>query len=230
LRDLGGYERLVGTGDMSVKFLGVGNSLDAIMNSLSGSGNLRFGKGEILGLDIAGMLRTLDASYVGAGQKTIFEAITASFTIDKGVLRNDDLAFKAPYVTATGAGSVGIGARVLDYRLRPTALAAVDGTGGVMVPLLITGPWAAPKFRLDLEGIAKERLQDEAKKLEERARAEAKAAEARARAQLEQKAQEELGIVRQEGESLEDAAKRRAQEAVDAEAGKLLNRLLGGGN
>ncbi|MCF8487216.1 MAG: AsmA family protein [Rhodobacteraceae bacterium] len=230
LRDLGGYERLVGTGDMSIKFLGVGNSLDAIMNSLSGSGNLRFGKGEILGLDIAGMLRTLDASYVGAGQKTIFEAITASFTMDKGVLRNDDLVFKAPYVTATGAGSVGIGARVLDYRLRPTALAAVDGTGGVMVPLLITGPWAAPKFRLDLEGIAKERLQDEAKKLEERARAEAKAAEARARAQLEQKAQEELGIVRQEGESLEDAAKRRAQEALDAEAGKLLNRLLGGGN
>ena len=228
LRDLGGYERLIGTGDLTLKFLGVGNSMDAIMKSLSGSGTVRLGKGELLGLDIAGMLRTLDANYVGPGQKTIFEAVTASFAIDKGVLANEDLTFKAPYVTATGAGTVGIGARTIDYRLRPTALAAVDGSGGVMVPLLVTGTWAAPKFRLDLESLAKERLEEEAKKLEERARAEVAAAEARARAQIEQKAQEELGIIRQEGESLEDAAKRRAQEALDAEAGRLLNRLLGG--
>jgi AsmA protein len=144
------------------------------------------------------------------------------------VLANDDLSFKAPYVTATGAGTVGLGARTLNYRLRPTALAAVDGTGGVMVPLLVTGTWAAPKFRLDLESLAKERLEEEAKKLEERARAEAAAAEARAKAALEQKAQDELGITRKEGESLEDAAKRRAQEALEAETGRLLNRLLGG--
>lgn len=230
LQDLAGYERLIGTGDMTLKFLGVGNSLDVIMKSLSGAGTLNLGKGQLLGLDIAGMLRTLDANYVGPGQKTIFEGVTASFAMDKGVLSNDDLTFTAPYVTATGAGTVGLGARTLDYRLRPTALAALDGTGGVMVPLLITGSWAAPKFRLDLESLAKERLADEAKKLEDRARAEASAAEARARAQLEKKAQEELGIVRQDGERLEDAAKRRAQEALDAEAGKLLNRLLGGGN
>ena len=87
-----------------------------------------------------------------------------------------------------------------------------------------------PNFRLDLEGIAKEKLAAEAKALEERARAEAKAAEAKAKAELERKAQEELGVVRQEGESLEDAAKRRAKEALDAEAARLLNRLLPGGN
>ncbi|MCK4712989.1 MAG: AsmA family protein, partial [Marinosulfonomonas sp.] len=33
LRDLADYERLVGTGDMRLKFLGVGNSVNAIMNS-----------------------------------------------------------------------------------------------------------------------------------------------------------------------------------------------------
>ena len=60
-------------------------------------------------------------------------------------------------VRSRGLGDVykrqelGLGARMLNYRLRPTALAAEDGTGGVMVPLLITGTWADPKFRLDLE-------------------------------------------------------------------------------
>ena len=228
LMDIGGYDRLIGTGDLRLKFLGVGNSVDAIMRSFSGSGSLALGKGELRGLDIAGMLRTLDAGYVGEGQKTIFEDVSATFTIDRGVLSNSDLALKAPYVTATGNGTVDLGARSLDYRLRPVALAALDGTGGVKVPLLISGTWADPRFRLDLESLAQERLEEQAKALEERARVEAQAAEARARAELERRAQEDLGIIRQEGESLEDAARRRAQEAIDAEAGRLLERLLGG--
>ncbi|MDO9638011.1 MAG: AsmA family protein [Pseudotabrizicola sp.] len=217
LSDLGDYDRLIGTGDLRLKFLGVGGSVDAIMRSLSGSGSLSLGKGELRGLDVAGMLRTLDAGYVGDGQRTIFEAVTGSFLIDAGVLSNSDLAFRAPYVTATGDGAVNLGARTLDYRLRPVALAAVDGTGGVMVPLLITGPWASPRFRLDLEALARERFEEQAKE-----------AEARARAELARRAEQELGIVREDGERLEDAARRRAQEAIDAEAGRLFQRLLGG--
>lgn len=228
LSDLAKYDRLIGRGTADIKFLAVGNSIDALMRSLSGSGQFALGKGEVRGLDVAGMLRRLDASYVGEGQKTIFDSLQASFAIKDGVVANDDLALVAPYLTATGKGVVSIADRLIDYRLRPTALAAADGTGGVMVPLLITGTWAAPKFRLDLESLAQERLEEERKALEERARAEAKEAEARARAEIERKAQEELGIVRQEGESLEDAARRRAQEAMDAEAARLLNRLLGG--
>ena len=228
LKDVGGYDRLIGRGDLAIKFLAVGNSVDQLMRSLSGSGRLALGKGEIRGLDIAGMLRSLDPGYVGEGQKTIFDALSASFTIEDGILSNNDLMLSAPLLQSTGGGRVDIGERRIDYRLRPTALAAADGTGGVMVPLLITGTWADPKFRLDLEGIARERLEEEAKALEARARAEAKEAEARAKAELERRAQEELGITRQEGESLEDAARRRAQEALESEAARALNRLLGG--
>lgn len=217
LQDVADYDRLLGTSDLTLKFLAIGNSVDALMRGLSGSGSLKFGKGELRGLDVAGMLRTLDPNFVGEGQKTIFDGITATYTIQDGILRNDDLIMRAPYVTATGSGQVGIGARTLDYRLRPTAMARTDGTGGVMVPLLITGTWAAPKFRLDLESLAKERLAEEAKALE-----------ARAKAELEAKVAAELGVVRAEGESLEDAAKRRAQEALEAETARVLNRLLGG--
>ena len=60
------------------------------------------------------------------------------------------------------------------------------------------------------------------------AQAEAKRAEleAQARAKLEA----ELGVVQQDGESLEDAARRRMNEAVDQSAQKALRDLLGGGN
>lgn len=213
LSDLTGFERLVGTGDLSLKFLGSGNSVEAIMRSLSGSGVLNLGAGEILGLDIAGMIRRLDAGYVGEGQKTIFDSLSASFDIDGGDLFNSDLLMAGPIISAEGAGRIGLGARDLEYRLRPTALRGADGSGGISVPLWITGSWAAPSFALDLESLAQERLKDEAKAVED---------------QLKAKAAEELGQI--EGESLEDAAKRRLEEELRQGAGNLLLDLLGGGN
>lgn len=226
LADFGGYERLVGTGDMRVKFLGSGASVDAIMQSLSGSGSLALSNGEILGLDIAGMLRTLDTSYVGEGQKTIFDSLGGSFTMADGVLRNEDLVLKSPYITARGVGDVGMGARNLEYRIKATALADDTGAGGLTAPLLIKGSWANPKFSLDLQAIADEKLAEQKAALDAQAEAKRAELEAEARAKLES----ELGVVQQDGESLEDAAKRRMNEAVDEQAQKALQKLLGGGN
>lgn len=222
LSDFGGYERLIGTGDLRVEFLGVGNSVDAIMQGLKGSGSLALTKGELRGLDIAGMLRSFDTSYVGEGQKTIFDSVTGSFEIAGGVLQNEDLLLKSPYITATGAGDVGLGARDLDYRIKATALADDTGAGGLTAPLMITGPWAKPRFALDLEALAAEQLADEKAALEAAAQEKAAALEAEAKAKLEA----ELGIVQQEGETLEDAARRRAQEALDDEARRILEQLL----
>ncbi|MBL9051040.1 MAG: AsmA family protein [Tabrizicola sp.] len=223
LTDLAGWDRLVATGDVELEFLGVGNSVDAIMKSLKGQGALELGKGELRGLDIAGMLQNLDPAYVGEGQKTIFDGLAGTFSITDGVLTNSDLKLVAPYVTASGSGEIGLGARTLDYRLRPTALAAEDGTGGVMVPLLITGPWAKPKFRLDLESIAREKMEAEAKAAEERLKAAAKEAEAKAKAELTERLKEELGV-----EVAPEAGPGGVEDALEDEARKALEEILKG--
>jgi AsmA protein len=228
MTDLAGWDRLVSTGDFELEFLGVGNSVDAIMKSLKGQGALELGKGELRGLDIAGMLRTLDPGFVGEGEKTIFDGLAGTFTLADGVLSNTDLKLVAPYVTASGAGDIGLGGRTLDYRLRPTALVEADGTGGVMVPLLVTGTWAKPRFRLDLESIAREKMEAEAKAVAARLEEEAKAAEAAAKAELEQRLKEELGVEVAPEESLSDAAKRRAEEALADETRRALEDILGG--
>lgn len=228
LRDLADYERLVGTGDMQLKFLGVGNSVDAIMRSLSGSGSLKLGQGEILGLDLGGMLRNLDTSYRGDGQKTVFNSIGASFTIKDGVLHNDDLAFVAPLAQALGEGDIGIGTQTLKYRITPTALAETDGSGGISVPVLITGTWANPKFRPDLQALIDQNLAEEkaalmakiaAEKAAAKARLAAKQAELEAKLAAEkaralQRAQEVLDVEVEDGETIEDAAKRKAEDEV----------------
>ena len=154
LQELAGYDRLIGTGDLTLNLLGIGNDLGTFMASLEGDAALTLGQGELRGLDLVGMLRNLDPGYVGEGSKTIFDGVSASFTVDKGVARNSDLRLSAPLLTATGKGEVDIGAMTLDYRVVP-ALLEGQTNGGLKVPLMITGPWSDPKFRLDLAALRK---------------------------------------------------------------------------
>jgi AsmA protein len=221
MTDLAGYDRLTGRGTVELNFLGVGNSMAAIMGGLKGDGALELGQGALRGFDAVAILQTLDPSYVGESHETAFDGLAGTFTIAEGVLSNSDLKLVAPSLTASGAGEIDLGGQSLDYRLRPTALAAEDGTGGVMVPLLITGPWSDPTFRLDLESIAREKMEAEAK-------AAAKAAEERAKAELEARLKEELGVEVAPDESLGDAAIRGIEDAVEDEARDVLEGILGG--
>lgn len=214
LRDVAGYDRLIARADGKLSLLSSAASVAEMMQRLEGSGQISLGKGELRGLDLVGMLRNLDPGYVGAGQSTIFDGIdTGPFSIAEGILRADALTLRAPYLRAEGRGTIGIAGRTLDYRVIPTALQNADGTGGVTVPLMITGSWAAPRYRLDLEALARPKIEAERARAEERAKQE-----------LARQVERRLGVSAQEGETLEDAAKRRLEEEVR----RGLGRLLGG--
>jgi len=203
------FDRLIALGDMEIKVLGSGNSMNALMNSLDGGGSFRFGAGELLGLDLVGMLRNLDTSFVGEGASTIFDEITGTFRIVDGVVINENLRMTAPLFSATGSGQVGLGGQTLNYRLVPKIL---QGEGaGISVPVKITGTWDSPKFGLDMAGL-----------INENAREEIEAAKDKVEQQLKDKVQERLGTTT--GQSAEDALKQKLTE----EAGKGLLKLFGG--
>ncbi|KPQ08208.1 MAG: AsmA protein [Rhodobacteraceae bacterium HLUCCA12] len=229
LRQFAGFERLTGTGALDLRFLGVGNSLDAILRSLSGEGQMELGEGEIIGFDLAGMLRNLDLSYMGEENRTIYQSLTGSFTMENGVLRNDDLRMEASRVSVGGDGSVDLGGQSLDYRVIPEALRNAETGEALRVPLLITGPWNAPRFRLDLEGLTEERLREEAERLEERARQEADRLERRARRRLDRELEGRLGGGEDGGEDgAGEADSERPRNRLEQEIGRGLRGLLGG--
>lgn len=221
LQDLAGYDRLLGETNLKLNLLSAGNSVDGIMKNLSGSASFDVGKGELRGLDIVGMIRNLDPSFVGQGQKTIFDRISATAQIDQGVLASNDLSFAAPLMTATGKGTVGIGQQTINYTITPAALQGADGAGGVKVPLNISGTWTNPKFGLDLKALADQNLEKEQAALKARLDAARGAAEARLKAQAEKA----LGTTGKPGETPQDALRRKLEGKVK----KGLFDLLGGG-
>jgi len=214
LRDALQMERLTGAGDAEMSFLGSGSNVDAIMRSLSGKGAIKLGQGTIQGLD----LNSLMGSGKGAGGTTIFDSLGASFDIQGGNLRNDDLLFVLPNYEARGAGRIGLGAQDIDYLFTPSALRANSGKG-LAIPVSIKGPWADPSIRPDLGAVIDLNFAEEKEKLKQDAKAKAEEAKERAR----QKVEEKLGVATQEGQSVEEALKDKVEDKLKNNLLKLLD-------
>ncbi|MBF9029205.1 AsmA family protein [Rhodobacterales bacterium HKCCE3408] len=191
---LTGYDRLEGTGSAEIEAVAQGGSLAALMSDLDGSGRIDLGAGAIRGLDIAGMIRNFDANFRGEGARTVYDSVTASFTIADGTLANDDLALAAPWGGVTGRGLVDIGRQSLDYLVVPGVLRGDDGAARVAVPVRIEGPWHDLSYTPDLQALADQELSDEIDALESRATDE-----------LRDVVREELGVEIEEGASRDEA-------------------------
>jgi len=214
LRDAMDVERLTGNGDAEISFLGSGSNVDAIMRSLSGNGALRLEQGTIQGLD----LNTLMGSGNGSGGTTVFDSLGATFAINAGNLRNDDLLFVLPNYEARGKGRVGLGAQDIDYLFTPAALRANSGKG-IAIPVSIKGPWSNPRIQPDLEAAINLNLAEEKAKLKEKA----KALEDDTKARAQEKLEKELGVSTQDGQSVEDAVKKKLEDKLKGELFKLFD-------
>ncbi|CUH66072.1 putative assembly protein [Thalassovita gelatinovora] len=206
LGDLVGITRFTGQAEASLDYLGAGNSVHAIMNSLSGNGSVNMGRGTIEGIDLDSLMR----KGLATGGTTVFDSLSASFTMEKGNLFNKDLLLKLPVISASGEGRVGLGAQDIDYLFSPKASSA-SNEKGVVIPVRIRGPWAGPKIWPDLEKAIDLNLKDEKDALREKA-------ETRVKDKLSQ----ELGVEVEEGQSVEDAVRQK----IEDEAVKGLLNLL----
>lgn len=204
---LTGMHRFSGLASGRLKFLGVGQSEDEIMRSLSGSGSIGMGQGAISGLDLH---RLMDGD-LRHGGTTVFNSLSASFTIEKGNLDNQDLLLTLKNYRADGKGRIGIGARDIDYLFTPVALRANSGKGR-SIPIRIVGPWADPKIHANL-----------AKALEAAAEAELGKVGKTAKDALHGKLGEELGTTVKNSGDAEKAIKNKLEE----EAKKGLLKLFG---
>ncbi|KII14985.1 AsmA family protein [Phaeobacter sp. S60] len=199
-----GYDRLNGEALGELEYLGVGNSVAEIMSSLSGKGWLEVGKGFFTGFDLEQLMR----SGSGNGGSTVFDQLTASYTMEGGNLLNRDLLLTLRGLRAEGEGRIGLGAQDLDYLFTP-GIQRGDGSTRLSIPVAITGPWSDPKIRPDL----KRALEPEIDAVEQQAKD-------RLREKLSEELDTEIAPERDINEAIRDR--------IEKEAKDQLLRLLGG--
>jgi AsmA protein len=175
LTDAAQFDRLEGTGRFEVAIAARGRSQRAMVQALNGSGAVTFNDGAIRGINLAAMARNVKGAFLKGGsdetQKTDFAELSGTFTIDKGILTNNDLKLLNPLLRVTGAGTADMPQKTLDYRLRPKLVGSLEGQGaeveatGITVPILVVGPWHDPDIKLDTAAAIGDVVKDPGKAL-----------------------------------------------------------------
>ncbi len=187
LRDLADNDMLEGKGNVTVDVTAQGNTVSAIKKALNGRAAVKLADGAVKGIDIAGSLRDAKAR-LGAlrgeqtqqadqSRRTDFSELTATFNIQNGIARNNDLSLKSPLLRVGGEGEINLGADTLNYLVRASIVGTSKGQGGreleelrgVTVPVRVTGVLAAPSYKLDFGSMVTEKAKQELKsRLQER--------------------------------------------------------------
>jgi AsmA protein len=172
LKDLAINDTLEGKGNVTADITTQGNTVSALKKALAGSAAVKLADGAVRGIDIAGSIRNAKAK-LGAlrgeqtqaadkSQKTDFSELSATFNIKNGVARNNDLSLKSPLLRVGGEGEINIGEDTLNYLVKASIVGTIKGQDGreaselkgVTVPVRVSGPLAAPSYKLDFAAMA----------------------------------------------------------------------------
>ena len=164
LLDVADFRALDGRMRAAIDLRATGASERAAISTLNGSIDFVVEDGEVRGINVAKMVRTLRSMTLSGWheaptEKTDFTQLTALFRIKDGQASTQDLQLAGPLVRVSGTGSADLINRTLEFRLDPKLVMSLQGEGGATdmaglgVPVMIQGAWSDPHIYPDIAGI-----------------------------------------------------------------------------
>lgn len=185
LRDALDVRWLEGRGNVALDLRSGGGTLETLKRQLNGTVGVQLQEGA-LAMDLTGALReslgqlrkkapprpSPSSTPTGAPSgdpsrwRTSFDQLRASFQIDEGVARNQDLSIQSSSLRASGSGTAWMAEERLDYTLRVTVAPAMlqggqsasepdlDKLHGLTVPVRLQGPFDDIQWRIAYADIA----------------------------------------------------------------------------
>jgi AsmA protein len=189
LQDALDQNLLEGRGSIDLDLTAQGDTAGALIKTLTGEAGVLLKDGAIKGINLAQSLRSAGdmlslkrdrETAASPTEKTDFSELKASFKIDKGQARNEDLSLSSPFIRLNGAGNLNLVEGSIDYVAKTSLVAtstgqngkALDDLAGITVPVRISGPLTALKYELQfsdaIQQQAKQRLKAEETKLKQK--------------------------------------------------------------
>ena len=162
---------LEGTANIDANITAVGDAPERIKRSLNGKGHAVVSNGAIKGIDLAGMVRNVTASFGlsqqgGEKPRTDFSELNAPFTVTDGVVNTPGTSLVSPLLRVLATGKANLVDESLDLRVEPKVVSTLKGQGdvkersGVTVPVLVKGTFSSPSFQPDLKGMLEKSLME----------------------------------------------------------------------
>lgn len=164
LADLGQPAWLRGQGNLLLDLAGSGSTAAELRRGLAGDVALEVGEGAVQGLNLAQALRRALALLHGQpfadteAAQTEFSTLMVKGRLAERRLRADELVLRSPLFRVEGSGRADLDAESLEAALKMTVAETLAGQSaeplseiaGLSVPVVISGPWAAPRYAPDL--------------------------------------------------------------------------------
>jgi len=232
LKDLMDDDMVSGKGSINAKLTTMGHTPEEMTKALNGTLGINFKNGQLKDFNLAQMVREAKAKIKkqppppkDQSKGTDFTELSGTFKIVNGVVHNNDLATKAPFIRINGAGTANLVSEHVDYTVKAAIVkteqgeggAALDELKGLTIPVRVTGSFAQPKFDLQYDEILKARAKEELDKAKAKLKARADAEKARLKAETKQR----LAAEKQKLEAKKAAAEQKLAEEKAALKQKL---------
>lgn len=176
-------DRISGTIRGSFVLSGAGATLSAIQRDLDGNLSFELLDGQVDGVDVwqqirsaRAMLRGEQAPTARSPARTEFSTIKVQGPVADGVFTNNDFLAEIPFIRLTGSGTADIAAATLDYSMQARVVEKPEFAGQVsdaeladytqaVIPLKITGPFASPSIKPDVNALLRKELEKQGNKL-----------------------------------------------------------------
>lgn len=171
LSSLAGFDRIDGRMSAKLVLRGTGGHPKAVAATVGGTAFTAITDGEIVGINLAQMIRTLTGSTLNGWQESASETtdlsqLSASFRLERGQGSTTDLVLAGPLVRMSGAGNIDLVSETMAFRVEPRLVMSLQGQSapgtaatpaatpvGLGVPVIVQGPWASPRIYPEMTGI-----------------------------------------------------------------------------
>ena len=179
LKDLRGDDTLSGTTQAGAKLTASGQTPEQFTKTLNGKVDFKFTDGAVKGFNLAAMIRNAQAKLDGkpvppvtGPNQTDFSSVTGTANITNGVIRNRDLMAMSPLLRVQGTGDIDLPKESLDYLVTAKVVGSLEGQGGkdltdlkgLEIPVQLSGTFADPKYRIQLDKVLKQKAEKKIKK------------------------------------------------------------------
>ena len=156
--EFAGVDWLAGNTGLKASLSATGHNQQEMLSTLKGNFDIAVSDGEITGLNIVDMIskvRSAVSNGWGEGPENLssFDAATASFAIEDGVARAEDVNVESSAFHVSGSGEIDLLRRALDFKFDPALVTGSGQTTRLPVQVVVKGSWHAPKIYPNLEGI-----------------------------------------------------------------------------
>jgi uncharacterized protein involved in outer membrane biogenesis len=166
--------RFTGQGTVNVKGTAHGTDVDEVLRTLNGHVDANLAGGALEGVDLQYQLGRARALFTHEAvpplsdpPRTTFDVVKMSAEIVDGVATTTDLTISQAALRMTGQGSANLADEGLDLSMRASILNS-QGASVADIPFKVTGTYADPTVRVDVEALAKGQLKQKLQDLLEK--------------------------------------------------------------